>query len=58
MDNRKYLPIILIGIVGLIAIIAFSNSTFLTIEAGEAGVIFKKFGGGLEKDRYTTRAFM
>ena len=57
MDNRKYLPIIIIAIVGLIGIIAFSNSTFLTIEAGEAGVIFRKFGGGLDKDKVYSQGF-
>jgi prohibitin 1 len=36
--------------VALIAILTFSNATFLTIEAGEKGVLFKRFGGGLEKE--------
>jgi len=57
MDNRKYLPIILIAVVGLIGLIAFSNSTFLTIEAGQAGVIFRKFGEGLDKDKIFQQGF-
>lgn len=50
MDNRKFLPYLIgIGAVAILALI-LSNSTFLTIKAGEAGVLFKKFGGGLEKE--------
>lgn len=50
MDNRKFLPYVIgIGAIAILALI-LSNSTFLTIEAGEAGVLFKKFGGGLEKE--------
>lgn len=40
----------IIVFIALIAILTFSNATFLTIEAGEKGVLFKRFGGGLEKD--------
>ena len=36
--------------IALIAILTFSNATFLTIEAGERGVIFKRFGGGLDTE--------
>ncbi len=50
MDNRKFLPVIVIGIVGLILIVALSSSIFLTIQPGETGVLFRKFSGGLEKD--------
>lgn len=30
--------------------VVLSNTTFLTIDPGEKGVLFKRFGGGLEKD--------
>ena len=49
MDNRKFLPLIVAGVAGLIFIIALSSSIFLTIKPGEAGVLFKKFSGGLDK---------
>ncbi|MEN0004143.1 MAG: prohibitin family protein [Bacteroidota bacterium] len=39
----------LIAFVVLILILTFSNATFLTIEAGERGVLFQRFGGGLDK---------
>ena len=50
MDNRKYLPLIVIAIALFFAIIYLSSSLFLTIDAGERGVLFKPFGGGLQKD--------
>ena len=49
MDNRKYLPFMVIGGIALLVIVMLSNSIFLTIDAGHAGVIFKKFSGGLVK---------
>jgi regulator of protease activity HflC (stomatin/prohibitin superfamily) len=39
-----------IAFVALILIIGFSNSTFLTIDAGERGVLFRRFSGGLDKE--------
>ena len=57
MDNKKLLPLIAVGVVGLILVIALSNSIFVTIQPGEAGVLFKKFGGGLEKDRVYGQGF-
>ena len=57
MDNRKFLPIIILVVVGFILIIALSSSIFLTIKPGEAGVLFKKFGGGLEKEKIFNQGF-
>jgi len=50
MDNRKYLPYVVVVFVVLVLGLILSNSTFLTINAGETGVLFKRFSGGLEKD--------
>ncbi len=35
--------------VALIVILIFSNATFLTIDAGHRGVLFRRFAGGLDK---------
>jgi regulator of protease activity HflC (stomatin/prohibitin superfamily) len=35
--------------IALIAILIFSNATFLTIEAGSRGVLFRRFSGGIDK---------
>ncbi len=55
MKNRKIGQgkLITTGVIifiALIAILIFSNATFLTIDAGERGVIFKRFSGGLDKE--------
>lgn len=57
MDNRKFLPYVIIVFVVLVGGLILSNSTFLTIEAGEAGVLFKRFGGGLEKETVYGQGF-
>ncbi len=57
MDNRKFLPLIVAGVAGLIFIIALSSSIFLTIKPGEAGVLFKKFSGGLDKEVIYNQGF-
>jgi len=50
MDNRKFLPIIVIVGVAVIALIALSSSMFYTVRSSERAVLFKKFAGGLDKE--------
>ncbi len=50
MGQGKLITTGIVIFIALIAILIFSNATFLTIEAGERGVLFKRFGGGLEKE--------
>ncbi len=57
MDNRKYLPFIVIGVIVLFVIIIFSSSIFYTIDPGERAVIFKKFGIGLDKENVVDPGF-
>lgn len=57
MDNRKFLPFIVVAAFVLIIGIVVGNSTFLTVQAGEAGVLFRKFGGGLDKDMVYGQGF-
>jgi len=57
MDNRKYLPLILIVVIGFIALIALWSSIFYTVDAGERAVIFKKFAGGLDKENIIPPGF-
>lgn len=49
MNNRKFLPVIIITFVVLFVVILLSSSLFLTIRPGERGVIFDRFSG-LKKD--------
>jgi len=54
MDNKKFLPIIIIGIIGFMILFAFSSSIFYTVEATERAVLFYKFGDGLDKENVKT----
>lgn len=52
-NGKRILTIVILGI---LAIILFWKSS-VTIGAGEAGVLFKTFGDGVEKDRTYTEGF-
>lgn len=54
---NKLLPFGIIFFIALIAIIALSNSLFLTINPGERGVLFKRFSGGLQTDNIYGQGF-
>ena len=41
----------------MIILVALSGSIFLTIQPGEAGIIFRKFSGGLDKDNVYNQGF-
>lgn len=43
--------------IGLFAVMLLSNTTFLTIDPGEKGVLFKRFAGGLDKDKVYSQGF-
>ena len=57
MDNRKFLPFVIVAVIILVVIIGFSSSIFYTIHPGERAVIFKKFGGGLDRDNVISPGF-
>ncbi|HLU94504.1 MAG TPA: prohibitin family protein [Membranihabitans sp.] len=48
---------IFLGILGIVLISVLSSSTFLTIDAGNRGVLFKRFGGGLVMDQVYDQGF-
>ena len=57
MENQGLPKALVMGIVGLIFIVLFGSSMFVTIESGEKGVIFRKFGGGLDKETVYGQGF-
>lgn len=57
MNDPKLVRYIVIGAIGLIIILVVSQSTFLTIEPGIKGVLFKPFGEGLDKDNIYKQGF-
>ena len=57
MDNRKLVRLILLGFLALILFAVLTNTTFLTIDPGHKGVLFKRFGGGLDKEKIYDQGF-
>jgi regulator of protease activity HflC (stomatin/prohibitin superfamily) len=57
MNNRKLLPFIIPGIILLFIIMGVSSSIFYTIGPTERGVIFYKFGKGLDTDNVIGQGF-
>jgi regulator of protease activity HflC (stomatin/prohibitin superfamily) len=55
--NNKRLPIIILGIIGFILLMAFSSSLFYTIEATERAILFYPFGKGLDKENVVGPGF-
>lgn len=57
MKQGKLITTGIVVFVILIVVLIFSNATFLTIDAGERGVIFKRFAGGLDKENIYAPGF-
>ncbi|MBY0434266.1 MAG: prohibitin family protein [Cyclobacteriaceae bacterium] len=49
MNNRR-LPLIILGVIGFIVVMALSSSLFYTIQSNERAIIFYPFGKGLDRD--------
>jgi hypothetical protein len=47
MNNRRFLPFIIVGIIALFVLMGVSSSIFFTVNATQRAVIFYKFGEGL-----------
>lgn len=56
LNVKKLIPI-LIGIVALILVITFWNKVTVTLKAGQAGVMFKQFSGGVDKENVYGEGF-
>lgn len=50
MNNRRMLPLIILGVILLFVLMGLSSSLFYTVNATQRAVIFYKFGEGLNKD--------
>lgn len=57
MKQGKLVTTGVVVFVILIVVLIFSNATFLTIDAGERGVLFKRFSGGLDKENIFSPGF-
>jgi regulator of protease activity HflC (stomatin/prohibitin superfamily) len=57
MNNRRFLPYIIVGVIALFVIMGISSSIFYTIGPSERAIIFYKFGVGLDKDNVISQGF-
>jgi regulator of protease activity HflC (stomatin/prohibitin superfamily) len=57
MNNRRFLPYIIVGIIALFIIMGISSSIFYTIGPSERAIMFYKFGIGLDKDNVIAQGF-
>jgi len=57
MNQNKLFKLGALAFAVLFLFIVLSNTTFLTIDAGHQGVLFKRFSGGLEKDKLYGQGF-
>ena len=57
MQNRNLIIRLTIIFFGLMLLLSLTGGMFLTIDAGERGVLFKRFGGGLDKENIYTPGF-
>jgi len=57
MDQTKLVRYAIIGVIILVIVAIFSNSTFVTIESGQRGVLFKTLGDGLDKENVYGQGF-
>ena len=55
--QSKFISYAVMGFFAFIALLTFSNSTFITLQPGERGVLFERFGAGLDKENIYTPGF-
>ena len=57
MNQGKTVRVITIALLIFVGFLVLTNTTFLTIDPGHAGVIFKRFSGGLDKENIYDQGF-
>ncbi|MBX2815738.1 MAG: prohibitin family protein [Saprospiraceae bacterium] len=57
MNQSKMMRVAIIGFIALMGFLTLTNTTFLTVDPGQKGVLFKRFSGGLEKDKLFDQGF-
>ena len=55
--NSRRLPLIILGVIGIILLMALSSSLFYTIQPTERAVMFYPFGKGLDKENVIGQGF-
>ncbi|MDW7694142.1 prohibitin family protein [Flammeovirgaceae bacterium SG7u.111] len=57
MKNKNFLPLITTSVIVIIFLLFLSSNIFVTIQSGQAGVLYEKFGSGTVTDRYYSEGF-
>lgn len=57
MNNRRLLPLIILGVIVLFILMGLSSSIFYSVNATQRAVVFYKFGTGLAKEDVVTPGF-
>lgn len=57
MNKSRVISTAALVFVGFLLLIVLTSGAFVTIDAGERGVLFRKFGGGLDKENIYTPGF-
>lgn len=57
MNNRRFIPYIVLGVIALFVVMGLSSSIFYTIGPSERAIIFYKFGNGLDKENVIGSGF-
>ncbi len=57
MNQGKITKLAILGFIALMGFLVLTNTSFLTIDPGVKGVLFKRFGGGLDKDKLYDQGF-
>ncbi len=57
MNQTKIMRTAILGFIILMGVLTLSNTSFITIDPGENGILFKRFGGGLVKDKLYGQGF-
>ena len=57
MNGKRLVPTLIAGVILLVVFIVLSTSMYVTIESGTKGVVFRKFGGGVDKEHILDQGF-
>ena len=57
ISQTKLVRFSILAFLGLLFFVILTNTTFITIDPGQKGVLFKRFGGGLDKEKVYGQGF-
>ncbi len=57
MKQSRFVTLGILGFVAFVFVVSLSNSLFITIDPGEKGVLFRRFGGGLDTEKIFGQGF-